>query len=215
MSAGIFIIKYTVPNGARDIVDSFECVLSIYFSGVRHNLRAAFILCDELLEVTLLAKIRETVCSSERLNFHKLLTHSETSLDPKSQPLGKRLQASHNTPNNMHHNNAAAAVDVQHCADAICDAVECIEHCFPGSKNNLPDGLQTALRVVQIYSTNGDPTLRDEFEGAMLKHPWRGPSERADSSQLIVAPGRRRHWGLVIMSNVVAIDTILMRINAP
>lgn len=37
----------------RDIVDSLECVLSIYFSGVRHNLRSAFILCDETVEVAL------------------------------------------------------------------------------------------------------------------------------------------------------------------
>jgi hypothetical protein len=196
-------------------VDSFECVLSIYFSGVRHNLRAAFILCDELVEVTLLAKIREQVRNPGYLKFYDLLTHPVTSLNPKSQPLGNRLHASHNTRNNMQHNNAAAAVDVQHCADAICDAVECIEHCFPGSKTDLPDGLKTALRVVCIYSTNGDTTLRDKFEEAMLKHPWRDSSERADSTQLIVAPGRRRHWGLVIMSNVAAIDTILMRINAP
>ena len=199
----------------RDIVDSLECVLSVYFSGVRHNHRAAFILCDELVEVTPRAKIKEKVFNPGQLNFHQLLRHAETLLDPHSQPLGKRLQATHKTRNDMQHNNAAAAVDVQHCADAICDAVECIEHCFSGARKDLPDRLKIALRVVRIYSTNGDPTHRNAFEASMLKHPWRGQAERANSSEVIIAPGRRCYWGLVVMSEVVAIDTILRRINAP
>lgn len=53
----------------RDIVDSIECVLSVYFSGVRHNLRAAFILRDETVEVTLRAKIKQRVHNLGQMNF--------------------------------------------------------------------------------------------------------------------------------------------------
>jgi hypothetical protein len=35
----------------RDIVDALESVTSIYFSDVRHRVRATFILTDELVEV--------------------------------------------------------------------------------------------------------------------------------------------------------------------
>jgi hypothetical protein len=36
----------------RDITDALEGVVSIYFSDVRHKLRAAFILRDELVEMS-------------------------------------------------------------------------------------------------------------------------------------------------------------------
>jgi hypothetical protein len=36
----------------RDITDALEGVVSIYFSDVRHKLRAAFILQDELVEMS-------------------------------------------------------------------------------------------------------------------------------------------------------------------
>jgi hypothetical protein len=127
----------------RDIVDLLECVLSIYFSGVRHNLRAAFILCDETVEVTLRAKIKEEIRNPGQLSFYDLLSHTETSMNPRSHFLGKRLFVTHQTRNDMQHNSPAAAVDVQHCADATADAVECIEHCFPGAMNAFPDRLKS------------------------------------------------------------------------
>jgi hypothetical protein len=39
------------------IVDALETVLTIYFSNCRHKERAAFILCDELVEVVCREKI--------------------------------------------------------------------------------------------------------------------------------------------------------------
>ena len=102
----------------RDIVDSLECVLSVYFSSVRHNLRAAFILCDEMVEVTMLAKVKAAVPTLGKMSFPQLCDRAETALAYKTHPLGKRIYTTHNTRNNMQHNNAAATVDAQHCADA-------------------------------------------------------------------------------------------------
>jgi hypothetical protein len=43
----------------REIVDALESVLGIYFSGIRHPDRAAFILCDELVEMACKLRARE------------------------------------------------------------------------------------------------------------------------------------------------------------
>jgi hypothetical protein len=45
----------------RHIVDSLECVLTIYFSNCRHKERAAFILCDELAEVTCRERVKQQI----------------------------------------------------------------------------------------------------------------------------------------------------------
>jgi len=50
----------------------------------------------------------------------------------------------------MQHNNPAATVDPRYCADAIIDASEVIEHCFPGTKAALPDRLKVTIRVVRL-----------------------------------------------------------------
>jgi hypothetical protein len=199
----------------RDIVDAWECVLSIYFSGVRHNLRAAFILCDEAVEITLRSNVKQSIPTLGRMNFHQLLRSANPCLDPNSHSLGGRLAATHQTRNDMQHSNAAAAVDVQHCADAILDGFDCVEHCFPGARSGFPDAIKLASRIVQIYSTNGNTAHRDAFEAAMLKHPWRGQSKPPSTNEIVVGPGRRRYWGLVVMSEFAAIDTILTRILNP
>lgn len=41
-----------------EIIDALESVLEIYFSGVRHRERAAFILCDNLVEMTCKTKAK-------------------------------------------------------------------------------------------------------------------------------------------------------------
>jgi len=199
----------------RDIVDALECVLSVYFSGVRHNLRAAFILCDEIVEVTLRAKIKAGVPTLGKMSFPQLCDHAETALKYKTHPLGKRLYATHNTRNNMQHSNAAATVDAQHCADAILDAVECIEHCFPGAKAAFDDKIKVALRVVRVYSAQGTGVHRTAFQREMNNHTWRTNKHGPKVNETVVAPGMRSYWGLVIMDCVADIETILNRIRAP
>src|ERR1700682_2451126 len=95
----------------RDIVDALECVLSVYFSGVRHNLRAAFILCDGLVELTCKAKAEAGGWTVTQTNFAPLLKLPQVSLDPGSVALGKKCDDSHRVRNKMHHVNAAATVD--------------------------------------------------------------------------------------------------------
>jgi len=77
--------KVAVMSAPRHIIDSLESVLSVYFSNCRHKERAAFILCDELVEVTCREKIKQTLRNLGNMNFRTLMTHAE--LDSMSQIL--------------------------------------------------------------------------------------------------------------------------------
>lgn len=199
----------------RDIVDSLECVLSVYFSGVRHNLRAAFILCDGLVELTCKAKAEAGGWTPVQINFTPLLRLTPVSLDPASGGLGKKCEDSHKVRNKMHHANAAATVDSQRCADAILDAVECIEHCFPGAKIAFEDKIKVGLRVVRIYSAQGSGAHRTAFQDGMTRHTWRTRTNGPRVNETVISPGQRTYWSLVIMDSVADIETILNRIGVP
>lgn len=199
----------------RDIVDSLESVVSVYFSGVRHNLRAAFILCDETVEVALRAKIKQTVHNLGRMMFHQLLAHAQVNLPGGAGTLNARLQTTRNTRNDMQHNNPAATVDTQHCADAILDAVACIDHCFPGASAAFEHRMRIAIRVIRLYSNGGNGRHRGEFERLMNEYAWRTDDRRPRRHESIIAPGVRRNWGQVMFDSSADIETILNQIGAP
>lgn len=199
----------------RDIVDTLESVVSIYFSDVRHKLRAAFILQDELVEMTGKTKIRTGRPRIGYINFHDVLRHSLVGLDAGVVPLGATLQRNHATRNELQHGNAAFTVDDQHCADAILDAVEAIEHCFPGSQASFHLALRIALRVVRLHSSQGNLRQRGDFEDAMRNHRWNGSNRRATVGDPPFTVGTRRYWGLVIMPACAEIEDILNRLAVP
>jgi hypothetical protein len=198
----------------RHIVDALETVLSIYFSNCRHKERAAFILCDELVEVTCREKVKAAIPTLGRMTFRPLLQHQEVGLDA-TVGLGRSVWACHQTRNDMQHNNPAATVDGQHCADAIVDAVEVIEHCFPGAKTALPDKLKVTLRLIRLLSQHGDGRQQTSFGDEMQQSSWRGARERARQHEIIVAPGPRTNWGLVVPSEYARVEAILDRVGVP
>jgi hypothetical protein len=202
-------------SAPRHIVDSLECVLSIYFSNCRHKERAAFILCDELVEVACRERVKQAVPNLGNMNFHGLMTHATVGFDVTAPGLGKSVFDCHRTRNDMQHNNPAATVDSQHCADAIVDATEVIEHCFPGAKLVLPDKLKVTLRVVRLLSQHGNPRQQTEFGNAMQTNQWRGNRDRARQEEVIIAPGPRASWGIVIPSEYARVETLLDRVGVP
>ncbi|MEH2253251.1 hypothetical protein [Nostoc sp.] len=110
-----------------EIIDALESILEIYFSGVRHRERAAFILCDNLVEMTCKTKAKQQNHRFDMsCNFHDACTAPGVILaaDLKIRVVGYR-----NTRNNMQHASAAATVDSMHCATAILDVVKVIDHC--------------------------------------------------------------------------------------
>ncbi len=203
-----------MPAG-RDVVDALECVLSVYFSNVRHRARAAFLLCDALVEMTCKAKMRQSHPNAGRIGFYQLLQHQSVGLDPAVPGLGEMLFRNHETRNHMQHAVAAATVDEQHCADAILDALDALEHCFPGTLSILPAGMKVAVRVVRLHSSQGNQMQRFDFEEAMRKCRWNAPYKAASGTDLPVPVGSRPFWGHVIMGHNVVIGDILDRIGAP
>jgi hypothetical protein len=202
-------------SAPRHIIDSLESVLSIYFSNCRHKERAAFILCDELVEVTCREKLKQTIRKLGRMDFYSLMTHAAIGFDVTNPGLGKSVFDCHQNRNDMQHNNPAATVDPQYCADAIIDAVEVIERCFPGTKTALPDKHKVTMRVVRLLSQHGDPCQQNAFGGAMQTNQWRGNRERARQEEVIVTPGPRANWGLVIPSEYARVEALLNRVGVP
>jgi hypothetical protein len=205
----------------REITDALESVVSIYFSDVRHKLRAAFILCDELVEMTCKVKAKQANPQLAHINFLPLLRLPNVALNPIADaqnpvvvPLGIPINASHLTRNQLQHVNAALSVDDQHCADAILDAVNVIDHCFPNSSPAFPEMLKISLRVVRLHSSQGNAGLRMKFEDAMRKHRWNGAKRNASVSEPPVAVGIRRYWGLV-MPEYAQVESILNSIGVP
>jgi hypothetical protein len=205
----------------REITDALESVVSIYFSDVRHKLRAAFILTDELVEMICKTKAKQAQPNLGHIYFVPLLRHAAVDLNPVVDPqnpvvvqLGTTLHANHQTRNQLQHVNPALSVDDQHCADAILDAVDTIE-CFPGSRAAFQFALRIALRVISLHSSQGDLRQRNEFEDAMRTHRWNGAERRASVKEPPVPVGTRRYWGLVVMPACADIETILNRLGVP
>lgn len=198
----------------RQIVDALESVLAIYFSDVRHRTRAAFMLCDELVEMT--CKLRARQANHQfnmRCNFHAAITTTTVGL---VQPLVDSVQGSRDTRNNMQHANAAATVDDQHCADAILDAVAVIDHCWPTTSTTaLGPWMKCALRVVRLYSTQGDAIKRQEFEDHMGQAPWRADNRKPRANEMIIKPGRRSYWQLVLVQSQAQVEAILDQLAVP
>lgn len=199
----------------RDIVAALECVMSIFFSDVRHKNRAAFILCDELVEMTCKARAKEAMPTLGKIGFAQLLKLPAVNLDPAFDGLGKTINGTHKTRNDMQHHNAAATVDDPHCADAILDAVKVVDHCFPNSSAGFSTAIKVLLRLAALHSTNGDKAKLTAFENAMVNNRWGGPKPKVRTVELPIPVGHRRYWGIVVHSEYATVEAILNRVGAP
>jgi hypothetical protein len=199
----------------RDIVASLECVISIFFSDVRHKNRASFILCDELVEMTCKSKAKAVDPKMAKIGFHSLLCHPAVLLNPATNPLGEAVNGSHRTRNDMQHNNVAAAVDDPHCADVILDAVSVIAHCYPGATDGFTVSMKILLRLISLHATNGNKAKLAAFEDAMVTNRWGGPAPKVRVVELPIPVGHRRYWGIVVHSEYATIEALLNRVGAP
>lgn len=197
------------------IIDALESVLSVYFSNVRHRVRAAFLLCDELVEMTCKAKAKQANHKEPFGGFHDCLKKPAVALDPTTVALGQHVADHHEERNNMQHSTAAGTVDDQYCADAIIDAVAVIDHCFNGTVAQLSGPLQVLVRVTRLQSRHALLSHRLAFETRMREHPWNKPQQSATTKKRPVAVGERPQWGLVLVPDHDSVRTILDEIGAP
>ncbi len=177
-----------------DILDALESIVSIFCSAVRHRERAAFILCDNLVEIACKAKAKQHNHRFDMaIGFHASVTAPGVTLDAALIP---RLTGYRDTRNNMQHVGAALTVDAQHCADAIMDAVLVLNSLWPPrAVHELRGQLGVSLRIIRLFSAEGDPVQREDFVSNMLGHSWRsseGEQVKTDSVQ--IRPGQREYW---------------------
>ncbi|RSK49394.1 hypothetical protein [Hymenobacter rigui] len=198
-----------------DILDALESIVEIFCSAIRHKERAAYVLCDNLVEVACKAKAREhNHRTNLEVGFHAVLTLPGVVLDAALQG---RLQGYRNNRNNIQHVGAGLTVDAQHCADAIMDAVDTLNQLWPGTPVHQSRALfAISLRIVKLYSTTGDLPLRADFEDAMTSYRWRtAESEQVQASAIQIKPGRRENWGHALSRLRADVQRILDESGVP
>jgi hypothetical protein len=192
------------------IVDGLESVIDIFLSGVRHRERAAFILCDNLVELACKTKARqEDYTFDTSCNFHDAWNAPGVELPERT--LGRRIQDFRDVRNRLQHENAAITVDSHYCATAIVTAAQVIDQLWPNTlENNIQYWMQVAIRVIQLYSDQGDANIHRVFEDQMQEIHWRGPDReyvRVNSVQIQM--GRRDYWHIAVRQQPALVEECL------
>ena len=205
-----------MPAAPSEIMDAFESILDIFLSDIRHRERAAFILCDNLVEMACKTKAKQgdhtfnTACA-----FHAAWTASGVRL-PRNG-LGGRVHARRDTRNTMQHASAAVTVDLHACADAILDLPEVMKKLWGRrALDNLREWQKIAIRVARLYSNSGDANVRARFEDAMRRERWRGNAEERNPriNETIIECVRRIHWAIAVKQSSSQVEQILNYIGA-
>ncbi len=179
------------------IIDALESVIDIYLSGVRHRERAAFILCDNLVETACKAKaVQHDYHFDTSCGFHNALSAPGVQLP---QSLKNKAEDYRTARNNMQHSSPAATVDAVYCATAILTAVKIIDRLWSNtSTKQFQPWMQVALRIVSLYSEEGNATKRGPFEDRMRKLP-----------KMSIMPGNRDHWKETVRGQPTIIEELL------
>ena len=101
-----------MPAAPTEILDAFESILDIFLSDIRHRERAAYFLCDNLVEMACKTKHtqqcrRNGTLPNTRCQFHEALQLPGCRF---SHQLRDRLQRRRDTRNLMQHQNAAVVI---------------------------------------------------------------------------------------------------------
>lgn len=197
-----------------EIIDTLETILGIFLSDIRHRERAAFILCDNLVEMTCKTKARQhDYTFNTSCGFHDAWKAPGVSLAPED--IGRRVQDRRYTRNNIQHENAAITVDTKHCADAILDAVRVIDICWSQtSVRQFSEWVKCTLRIIRLYSSAGDPLKHQPFEDVMRGVNWRGEGRTSVRvSERQIEPGLRAFWWLAVREHTPLVESCLNEIE--
>lgn len=191
------------------IVALLESVIGVLFSGVRHRERAAYILCDELVEMACKMRAKEHDRSfNDRCGFYDAWNAPGVQLDAGG--LGREVHLRREERNLLQHGSAAATVDDEHCAEALLGATRVIEHCWPGSAgSSYKPWVLTAIRMIELYSSQGDWRIRQSFEDAMRDNVWEEVREGLRENEVAVRPGLRAFWHFAVTNYNDDVEEIL------
>lgn len=118
----------------------------------------------------------------------------------------------------MQHQSASVAVDTQACADAINDVVEVFLKLWGRrAMDNLRQWHRVALRIVKLYSSEGDSLKRQQFEDAMRRERWRGDADMRPPrvNENIIEAGRRGYWSVLVKQVPSQVEQVLSLCDIP
>lgn len=195
----------------REIIDGLQSILDVYVSNIRHRERVAFILCDNLVELACKTKAFQRNHRFDRqCSFHAAWNAPGVQLAPNG--LGGRLQSRRDTRNTMQHGNAAVTVSAAHCADAINDVCKVVNNLWANSTERMlrPES-RCVLRIVDLYSSNGDGGKQQMFEDAMRRCHWRGIADERQPriNEVIFESGLRANWHNAIHESPELVEQLL------
>jgi hypothetical protein len=200
-----------MPTAPTDIMDAFESILEVFLSDIRHRERAAFILCDNLVEMACKTKAKQKNHRFDtHCNFHDAWNAPGVRLPQNG--LGATVHSRRDIRNTMQHASAAVTVDVQSCSDAILDLPKVMKKLWgQGALRNLRPWQQVAIRIVRLYLFTGDANIHRQFEDQMRAEPWRSSTEERPPRvhEKIIECGLRNHWAIAVKQNPHQVEQIL------
>ena len=199
-------------NSPPDIIEALDSILEIYFSGVTHRERAAFILCDNLVEMACKTKAKQ---NNRNFNMRDNLVDACDAIT-LSDALKTRILGYRNTRNNMQHTTAAGTVSLTYCATSILDVVKVIDFCWENTATTqFPDRIKCALRIIRLYSSEGNVSLRELFETKMQTQKWRTQKESVKTTGRQIQPGHRDFWYVAIRMQTPYVEECLNSVGIP
>lgn len=206
-----------MPTSPTEIIDAFESILDIFLSDIRHRERAAFILCDNLVEMACKTKAKQWNHNfNTNCGFYDAWNAPRVHLGRNG--LGRRVHSRRDVRNTMQHASAAVTVDVCACADAILDLPEVMKKLWGRSAlQNLRLWQKIAIRIINLYSSNGDSNRRRLFEDEMRQEKWRSYAEDRPPrvNEMIIECGHRNHWAIAVKQKPELVEQLLNNIGAP
>ncbi|MEH2253250.1 hypothetical protein [Nostoc sp.] len=71
------------------------------------------------------------------------------------------------------------------------------------------DRIKCALRIVYLYSSEGDISKREPFEDRMRRKRWRTQAETVRAEGRQIQPGLRDYWYIAIRMQTPLVDECL------
>ncbi|MGA8265721.1 MAG: hypothetical protein WB779_14855 [Ignavibacteriaceae bacterium] len=207
----------------KEIVDFLESILGIYLSDIRHKERSAFILVDNLIEISCKTRIVERGGEDKRRVYYETLSDAKIPLK-----LRQKLIRRHKIRNDMQHIKLCITVDNQDCACAAMDLIRVIKKLWGKySLDNVPDWVSCALRITELYSNSSNHYLIKMFEKKMLNEVnWniekanyllqeakrkvhKNTPRFPNSNEIIIEVGARNYWALLVREKTELVNQCL------
>lgn len=202
-------------HAPKEIIDFLESILGIYLSDIRHKERSAFILCDNLIEISCKKRIKERIPkdNTER-NFPNSISDAKIRGELK-----KDLLYRHQIRNDMQHAKLGMTVDNQYCAYAIIGVVKVLKKLWGKyAMDNVSGWLPCALRIVELYSNSSHQSKVKMFEDKLLRNTdWNKDSMEDNSigrrlpnkNEIIIEVGAKNYWPLLVRERTDQVNQCL------